>query len=902
MNKLDFLVRDLPSPEAARRFFEQFSERNPTHCGRLQKDDGLFSDVLALASYSPLLATTLIQNPDYVNWLARKRGDPAVRGKEELLESLARFSLTNSQLEPHVLFARFRRRELLRIFLRDIRRLGTIAEITEEISNLADAILENALRLARQQMDNRYGAPFEKDENGRERPSDLCIVSLGKLGSKELNYSSDIDLLFIYSGDGVTSGTGSRGTVTNREYFVKLAETATQLVGQQTGEGAAYRVDMRLRPHGRVGALALSLRETASYYLNTARSWEQQVLIRSRPSAGDAGIYKAFFAAVEETVFRPGRDEKEALNEVFRSKQNIDKHRQADTLFDVKLGRGGIREIEFIAQALQLAHGGTDKWLRAPHTLISISRLADRGLLTETERSEMSHAYDFLRRLEHILQMEQGLQTHSLPAGSEKLALIAGMMSVADPETLKADLEMHTTAVHAAFRRVFGQDERFEFSEPDASSAPNAGRPEQARSDGLQNDQDCIRATGRGQRGANSLMATVAARSPKFAQMIAALPNLIVPRTIPDPATELSDPEALFSRLPTAVDHAHLLEQMRVLWADRLFKIAVADIHRAVTTEESRRFQTTLAEASVAFAIRSAVSSIVKRKDLSLREPAVLALGKLGSGTLDYDSDLDLIVVYDEASASSEFNAEAYSRVVEEFVTLLSSMTRHGNLYRVDLRLRPYGKNGPNVTTRAAFVEYVEEKASPWELLAYVQIRGLCGEGTVAAEVEAEVRNAIERRVAREDLSKLKKEARDMRLRLEGTHGRTQRGSDINIKFSSGGLLDVYFVVRYLQLEFPEAVGPGDRSTSAKLNAFRERHILHPDIFDVLASGHNFLSELDHSIRLTIGRTTRFPRANSSAMARIAERMEAASPADLDQQLSFHRINIRAAFDEILGN
>ena len=196
MSNLDSLVKDLPDAESATRFLKQFSERNPSHGAKLLKNDGLLSDCLTLAAYSPLLAATLIQNPEYLWWLNRKRSESSVRNKEELLESLARFALTNSQIEPQVLFARFRRRELLRIFLRDIRRLGTIAEITEEISNLADAILENALRIARQEMDNRFGAPFEFDGKGRTRPSEICIVSLGKLGSKELNYSSDIDLLF----------------------------------------------------------------------------------------------------------------------------------------------------------------------------------------------------------------------------------------------------------------------------------------------------------------------------------------------------------------------------------------------------------------------------------------------------------------------------------------------------------------------------------------------------------------------------------------------------------------------------------------------------------------------------------------------------------------------------------
>ncbi|HLM01061.1 MAG TPA: hypothetical protein VK400_08380, partial [Pyrinomonadaceae bacterium] len=259
---IEIFLKDLPDAESAERFFRQFSEQKPAEANKLLKNKGLLSDVLTLVAFSPLLATTILQNPQYISWLARRRSEAKNRDKEELLESLARFSLTNSQLEPAVLLARFRRRELMRIYLRDIRRLGTIAEITEEISHLADAILEHALGLARQEMNNRYGIPLETDEKGKARAARFSIVALGKLGSNELNYSSDIDLLFLYSSEGATSGRGSRGAVTNREYFVKLSEFIVKLVGGlSAGEGAAYRVDLRLRPHGRVGALAISVRD-----------------------------------------------------------------------------------------------------------------------------------------------------------------------------------------------------------------------------------------------------------------------------------------------------------------------------------------------------------------------------------------------------------------------------------------------------------------------------------------------------------------------------------------------------------------------------------------------------------------------------------------------------------------
>src|SRR5258708_24292027 len=303
MKRIEQLICDLPDPDAARRFLGQLAENHPSQSAKLLKKEGLLSDVLTLVSFSPLLATTLLQNPDYFWWLGRKRMESGVRGKEELVESLARFALTNSQLEPQVLFARFRRRELLRIYLRDIRRLATIAEITEEISNLADAILEAALKLASREMDNRYGMPQETDDKGREISARFCIAALGKLGSKELNYSSDIDLLFMYSDEGKTSGSGSRGSVTNREYFVKLAEYTTKLVGHQSGEGAAYRVDLRLRPHGTLGALALSLNDTIRYCKTEARAWERQVLIRSPGCAGDIEPFKQFFSEVQNLIF-----------------------------------------------------------------------------------------------------------------------------------------------------------------------------------------------------------------------------------------------------------------------------------------------------------------------------------------------------------------------------------------------------------------------------------------------------------------------------------------------------------------------------------------------------------------------------------------------------------------------
>ncbi len=253
----------------------------------------MLSDALALSAWSPLLATTLEQNPEYVSWLMRERADVRVRSREQLKESLARFALTHSTLAPQALFARFRRRELLRIYLHDVRRAHTLVETTEELSNLADAILDYALSLAQQDLDNRYGAPL-RDEHGRIGAAEFCVIALGKLGSCELNYSSDIDLIFVYSDDGSTAGSREQNKLSNREYFIKLAESVSKLVGQPAGESAAYRVDLRLRPHGRDGALASSLAEALKYYSKSAQAWERQALIRSRAAAGSNSLFARF--------------------------------------------------------------------------------------------------------------------------------------------------------------------------------------------------------------------------------------------------------------------------------------------------------------------------------------------------------------------------------------------------------------------------------------------------------------------------------------------------------------------------------------------------------------------------------------------------------------------------------
>ncbi len=948
-------TENLPDAEGARRFYAQLVEKSPSAVKKLSKNEGLLSDVLTLAAYSPLLATTILQHIDYISWLERQRISAKVRGKDELLESLARFALTNSGVETNILLARFRRRELLRIYLQDIRNLETIAETTEEISNLADAILEYALRIARQELDNRFGIPLETDEKQRAKPAQFCIVALGKLGSKELNYASDVDLLFLYSNDGATGGQGTRGeAITNREYFVKLAEFVTKLVGGQTGEGAAYRVDLRLRPNGRVGALAISLNEAKNYYQNSAQPWERQVLIRSRASAGERKIFQFFFEVVKSYVFSVSETVKNALENVSLSKEKINLEKTSDRGFNVKLGKGGIREIEFIAQALQLAYAGRDEWLRAPHTLISLSRLADRNLLSETDLTELSEAYYFLRSLEHRLQMENGLQTHLIPEITERRLLTARRMNFKDLKAFEAKLKFHTSNVSHIFERIFSvknNAEKFGSSEqPDVKK--NNKRNKQTE------DQSALALSEKVDKSQTNELLTrlffsleksdveiiwnentanklkqITETTPHFSEMLIANPSLI--QNLPAENEEFVEKDyrqVFLSAVENENDFKNELAVLRKTWSRFLLEIVVFDVFAKISRPQTKRLQTNLAEASIEAALSVTKRELGRRFSIEKIEDfpfAVLGLGKLGGGGMDYNSDLDLVLVYEDVSGlksqvSGQTNIDEetrqinraqkkpeildlepgtfYARAVEIFVTALSALTRDGHLYRVDLRLRPDGKNGATSSGKTAFLNYLKTRAAIWEWLAYVKMRGVAGDLDLAKSVENDVKKIIHQKAIECDAAELKKETRRVRERLEQEKSVKHKSVEIDIKFDAGGMLDVYFATRFLQLRDNVQDDAKKRSTVFMLEKLRENNSLTEENFQNLTNGYEFLSELDHNLRLTVGRSTRLPLANKSALQTIVKRMKLTATKDLLEKLTVHCLEIRSSFDNILGD
>jgi [glutamine synthetase] adenylyltransferase / [glutamine synthetase]-adenylyl-L-tyrosine phosphorylase len=961
----DALWRDLPDAKGASLFLDRLSQSQPRVCRRVLNEPALLSDLLALAAWSPLLGTTLEQSPDYITWLNRERLNTRVRTPDELKESLARFALTNSSLNPQVLLARFRRRELLRVYLHDVRRAHTIVETTEELSNLADAILDYALSLARQDLDNKYGAPQFTAERGRDATAEFCIVALGKLGSYELNYASDIDLLFLYSEDGNTSGRGTRGEVTNREYFIKLAEAVTRLVGQQTGEGAAYRVDLRLRPFGRDGALASSLTEAVRYYREAAQQWELQALIRSRAAAGSATLYARFAQSVRRNVFRTALPVAEALASVRIAKQKIDRQQEHQARgFNVKLGRGGIREIEFIAQALQLAHGGRDHWLRAPHTLIILGRLADRDLITEQEHTELSDAYAFLRRLEHRLQMEHGLQTHSVPAAGAQRELVARRMNFSGtgalPEFDQA-LTWQSENVHRAYERIFDSS--------DESSSPNVAGPTQnddetlrlsrkgrpvdaetaaayaaasvfalhivadapsARSAGVQaishvlertatESLDRHRALMLTARIASSLdkaadsirisdgnlisLVRLCGASEFFADMIAANPSLIV--SLDEmPLLERDYRAILRAAIDTEDNFADELSRLRLTWSSLLLEIGRADAAGEISLFESNKLQTRLAVASINAAYLIARRELARRFGKLAGGPrlSILGLGRLASGGVDYGSDLDIIFIYDSVVRSpvaSLTQDEAYALLGELIISALSSITRTGHLYHVDLRLRPDGNDGPLVSGSQAFLEYLKERAAVWEWLAYVKIRAIAGDLELGRVIEQQARAIIHEAARDYDKGELRGETRRVRDRLQQEQVKPGRRTGLDVKHGPGGMLDVYFATRYLQLRDHIPDEGDNRSTIATLKRLRAAGSLSQEDYDRFQRGYLLLRNVDHEQRVLRGRAARLPLAEHPSTRSIARKLHYESFASLSEALIEQMGEIRSAYERI---
>jgi glutamate-ammonia-ligase adenylyltransferase len=429
--------------------------------GTLAQHPGAIPLLTRLFGSSQFLADALRRRPQTLAWLLDGRTMRQWLPDDltaDLAAALAPFTTRAARMNG---LRRFKYRQLLRIASRDLLGDADLTVTTEELSHLADVCLAEAWRTSEAAARDEYGAPVDVEGN----ETGLAVIAMGKLGGGELNYSSDIDLMFVYGSDGETAG-GRSGRIANGDYFARVGRDVADFIEAVTEEGYAFRVDLRLRPEGRMGPVVLSLDAYRDYYMRRAELWERQALLKARVSAGHERTSAGFMALAREVVYRPGVDES-IVRAIRRMKGEIDRSLAAKGhgRDNVKLGTGGIREIEFLVQALQLLYGGDDAWLRERHSLKAIFRLTERGYLAPSLGRALSEAYVHLRTVEHRLQILHEFQTHTLPEDLVELGRLARRMGIDVPprRAARAFTRRHRTVtreVHRAFSDFFRERPR----------------------------------------------------------------------------------------------------------------------------------------------------------------------------------------------------------------------------------------------------------------------------------------------------------------------------------------------------------------------------------------------------------------------------------------------------------
>jgi glutamate-ammonia-ligase adenylyltransferase len=448
------VARDAPDPADASRRAERLLDSG-LDLGGLD-EAGVRIATLACRS-APYLATLLTRDPTR---LVRVASDPYLRRekpREILAAELARqVDAARAPAELRAALRRVRADELVRLGVRELEAMDSDSTVGRELSRLADVCFDAAIRFHERELRARYGTPRFTDDDGRERIAALTVIGMGKLGGEELNFASDVDVIYVYSSD-----RGEVGGLSLHEYFAKLSKDVTAALGEVTEDDVVFRVDLRLRPEGAKGAIANSLASTERYYETFGRPWERQAWIKARPCAGDRALGDEVMETLRPFVF-PRLVAPTVLDDVRdlnrRIKRELVRPHQQQAGFDLKNGEGGIREIEFFVQALQLIHAGKREVLRVRGTLAALDALLFAGLINDDEHLGLYRAYRWLRHAEHMLQLEGGLQTQTVPADDRLRTVLAARLGYATDRAFAIDLVKHTAFVARLFREL-GEDD-----------------------------------------------------------------------------------------------------------------------------------------------------------------------------------------------------------------------------------------------------------------------------------------------------------------------------------------------------------------------------------------------------------------------------------------------------------
>jgi [glutamine synthetase] adenylyltransferase / [glutamine synthetase]-adenylyl-L-tyrosine phosphorylase len=812
-----------PDPELARVAFSRVGD-DPAGREALARPE-ITPVASRLLGFSRAAADFLVAHPDEVVALA----DVSARDRAALDAELAGDVDARGAGDG---LRQFRRRATLRVAARDLAD-ASLEDVVAEISAIADACLERAVREA------AVGAR-------------VAVIGLGKLGGSELNYASDVDLLFLHED-------------VERDAAGRIVSRLIALLAEPTTHGVAFRVDPTLRPGGRGGDLSRTLSSTLAYYESGSATWERQAMIKARAVAGDPWLGAAFVQGVAPFVF-PAELEPAAIDEVRHTKVRLEEYvrQRGKELTEVKRGRGGIRDIEFAVQLLQIVHGRRDARLREPNTLRALDALADEGFVSHPDAAELADAYRFLRRLEHRLQIVRDLQTHDLPADAHARTTIARSLGLADAGALQAEYERVTALVRTIHERLFYRPLLEAFAGPSGAAAePGVDRV-----------------------ATEELLGGLGFASPHRSYEV--LARLVDPRTrigkvlandfpVIAPALALSaDPDAALVRLERIAEGvgdrhepadalaadpgaarrlAHLAgassfaTDLLVARPDRLLALspqtdegvdpqgalvaaAARSVARELTPRETGEALTSVAERVIEDSLRAAGPDVPF---------AVIGMGKLGARELNIASDLDLMFVYEGEGPAALRRAGQLGEAVLRGV--------RGAGWEPDADLRPEGRNGPLARSIASYLEYWERYAELWEFQALLRARAIAGDPDLGRRFEL---NADDFAYPPDGLTRDRVvEIRHMRERIERERVKPPEAAKFHFKLGIGSLADVQFAVELSLMRFG---GPHpqvrSRSTLEAIDRLAEARLLEGSVARDLGEAFVFCSDVKNALEV----------------------------------------------------
>ena len=855
-------------------------------------DDPRAAQILThLFGASPSLGEILIRNPEYFHWLqlALTNAPPdRVDHDAELDKLLGTGTDTATRIDR---VKRFRRREYLGVAVRDLLGETDMAGATRQLSTLADVGVHAMLGLLTEDL---------RVAMGRDAiPGHFAVIGMGKLGGMELNYSSDIDLVYVYE-------PADPDASADHQFFHTLARQLTKALSDHTAESFLYRVDLRLRPMGRQGDVACTLRQYAHYYDTLGETFERFALIKARPIAGDDALGQAFVDLVRPFVYRKYLDNA-ALEEIARYKRRAERPGDGDR--NIKVGRGGIREIELFTQVLQVTYGAEHTSLRSPATLTALRALKDAGIIDATVHDDLDRAYRFLRMVEHRLQIVHQRQTHTLDASPDALDLNARRMGFDSRAELESALSAHQDRVHAVYVDLLAPSEE----------ETDDGRRLFRLLGGELSDDEAIKLLGRYGfadtaeilhliRTLDQAPSLVQARSTSrnlLANLLAVMLGEVAATAEPSRVVNrlerlvarsgapgslyrtLLETPALRTQLVTLLDSGDLftqrlskypevfdflvatapdIETHRSAWEHELDEIGARDpaaradrVRRLRHIEEVKVLVEWLDSGDLATLqekLSGLADACVARIMTWLRqetEPAgaetewvVAALGKLGGSELTVHSDLDLVFVYRGEPGDGALFSRCET-LVKKLYRFLEAPTSEGIAYHLDTRLRPDGTTGALALPVDKFAEYLVERAERWERLAWTRYRVLTG----APALSEEMNRLVTSFVYRDRDPALPAYARHIRSRMETELGKERGGDRFDLKVGRGGLADIDFLLQLLQIHHGATRTEWRVAGSRRLlAALPESPLLDAHDAARLRDAHLFLRTLETRLRI----------------------------------------------------